>query len=131
MVKGDQEIQGIIEIMEELKTRVKEQPPGKESFTIKREWLTKLNREAKEARKEFWYLKFSFHEHMQDTYIIVEEETVMSMVKTMVEDRKAIQVAESKASLAEKLRRLRESEVITLQAKIDYLEEKILGLELV
>jgi hypothetical protein len=124
-VKGDEEITGIINIMEELKTKVKEQAPGKQSFTIKREWLEKLHREALAANKEFWYLKFSFHEYDQDVYVIVEQDIIMSMVKTMVEDRKAVREAELKQEIAEKERRLYEAENIKLQAEIDLLKAKL------
>lgn len=124
-VKGDEEISGIINIMEELKTRVKEQAPGKQSFTIKKEWLEKLNREALAVNKEFWYLKFSFHEHEDDVYIIVEEDIIMSMVKTMVEDRKSILEAQKQQEVAEKERRLKEAENIKLLSEIDLLKAKI------
>lgn len=86
--KGDEQIRGLINIMEELKTKTTEQAPGKKSFTIKEEWLTKLKREANEENFEFFYLKFSFHENDKQVYIIVEQEQIMSMVKTMYEDRK-------------------------------------------
>ena len=124
-VKGDEEIRGIINIMEELKTKVKEQAPGKQSFTIKKEWLDKLNREAMAVNKEFWYLKFSFQEYDNDVYIIVEEDIIMSMVKTMVEDRKAISEAEKRKDIAEKERRLKEAENIKLLAEIDLLKAKL------
>lgn len=124
-VKGDQEIAGIITVMEELKTKVKEQAPGKKSFTIKKEWLEKLNREAREANKEFWYLKFAFHENDSDVYVIVEQDIIMSMVKTMVEDRKQVNEAAKKQDIAEKERRLKEAENIKLLAEIDLLKAKL------
>ena len=124
-VKGDEEIRGIINIMEELKTKVKEQAPGKQSFTIKRAWLEKLHREAMAAYKEFWYLKFSFHEHDDDVYVIVEQDVIMSMVKTMVEDRRKANEADLKVEIAEKQRRLYEAENVKLQAEIDLLKAKL------
>lgn len=123
--KGDEQIRGLINIMEELKTKVTEQAPGKKSFTIKKEWLDKLNREAKAEGMEFWYLKFAFNEHDQDVYIIVEEDVIMSMVATMVEDRKKANEADLKVEIAEKERRLIETQNIKLQAKIDLLEAKL------
>jgi len=124
-VKGDEEIRGIINIMEELKTKVKEQAPGKQSFTIKREWLDKLHREAMAVNKEFWYLKFAFHEHDNDVYVIVEQDIIMSMVKTMVEDRKKVNEAALKQDIAEKERRLKEAENIKLLAEIDVLKARL------
>lgn len=124
-IKGDEEITGIIEIMEELKTKIVEQAPGKESFTIKKEWLTKLQREAMAANKEFWYLKFSFNEHAPETYIIVEDDVIMSMVKTMVEDRKSITKEELKAKTANALYLKENAKVHALQAEVDYLKQKL------
>lgn len=124
-VKGDQEISGIINIMEELKTKVTQQAPGKSTFTVKKEWLNKLRIEAKAANKEFWYLKFSYHEHDDDVYVILEEDIVMSMVKTMVENRKSVNEAIKKQDIAEKERRLMEAKNIVLSAEIDLLKAKL------
>lgn len=128
-IKGDEQISGIIEVMEELKTKVVEQAKGKASFTIKKEWLDKLHREAKQEEKEFWYLKFAFNQYDEDVYIIVENDMIMSMIKTMVDDRKKALHAESRIDLAEKMRRLKEAENIKLQAEIDLLNAKIKLLE--
>ena len=48
--------------MVEIKTTTKKninKEPGKETFTIKREWLDKLEREAAQEGMEFKFLKFS------------------------------------------------------------------------
>lgn len=124
-VKGDEQIRGLINVMEELKTKVKEQAPGKKTFTIKKEWLNKLRREALDAGMEFWYLKFSFNEHDDDIYIIVEEDVIMSMVATMVHDRKAVNEAKQLQDIAEKERRLKETEIVKLEAEIDLLKAKL------
>lgn len=121
-IKGDERIRGLVNIMEELKTKVTKQAPGKETFTIKREWLTKLNREAQEANEDFWYLKFSFHENLTDTYVIIESEMIMSMVATIVADRKEAKLAQSKIDVAEKRRLASEAKIIEMQAQIDLLE---------
>lgn len=123
--KGDEQITGIINIMEELKTKVKKQAPGKESFTIKKEWLNKLNTEAKQAKKEFWYLKFAFHETEEDVYVITEQDIIMSMVKTMIEDRKFKIESEKDIKIKEKQRRLVEAENVKLKSEIDYLKSVI------
>ena len=124
-IKGDEEILGIITIMEELKTKVTEQAPGKKSFTIKKEWLDKLKLEATAAQKEFFYLKFSFYEHDDDIYVITEQDIIMSMVNTMIEDRKAISLEKRKSEIAEKERRLVEAEKFKLQAEIELLKAKL------
>lgn len=131
-IKGDEEIRGIINIMEELKTHQKKnegRQPGKESFTVQRSWLTKLNKEAKEAKKEFWYLKFAFKDEDQDHYVVVESDTIMSMVKTMVEDRRIAKGAEYKINIAEKKSMLKEAESSKLFAENELLKAKIKELE--
>lgn len=125
--KGDEQIRGIVNIMEELKTKVVEQAPGKKTFTIQKKWLDKLHREALAEHMEFWYLKFAFHEFDNDIYCITEQDIIMSMVKTMVEDRKAVNVEKHKAAIAEKQRRVFEAENIKLQAEIDLLKEQLKG----
>lgn len=124
-VKGDEQIRGLVNIMEELKTKVVQQAPGKESFTMKKLWLEKLNREAKEANEEFWYLKFSFSEFDPDVYIVVEEDTVMSMVATIVEDRRTAKTAQARIDVAENRMRLLDAENVTLQARINLLEAQL------
>lgn len=131
-IKGDEEIRGIINIMEELKTHQKKnegRQPGKESFTIQKSWLHKLNKEANEADKEFWYLKFAFKDEDHDHYVIVESDVIMSMVKTMVEDRRAAKHAQAKIDVSEKRARLKEAEAVTLHAENEYLKARIKELE--
>ena len=131
-IKGDEEIRGIINIMEELKTHQTKnlgRAPGKESFTIRREWLEKLNREAREVDKEFWYLKFAFKDEDHDHYCVTEADTIMTMVKTMVEDRRTAKRAQSKIDVSEKRARLKEAESVTLFAENEYLKARIVELE--
>lgn len=131
-IKGDEEISGIINIMEELKThhiKNKGRQPGKETFTIRKEWLNKLNKEAKEANKEFWYLKFAFKNEDNDHYIVVESDIIMSMVKTMIEDRKKAKLAKSEIDIANKKSMLKEAEAVKLFAEKELLEAKIRNLE--
>lgn len=124
-VKGDSEISGIITIMKEMKTKVKEQAPGKETFTIHKNWLTKLNREAKAANKEFWYLNFNFNENQQDVYTIIEADQMDSMVKTMVEDRKKVTEMLQLKEIAEAMRRKSQADLIAAEAEIDVLKAKL------
>lgn len=124
-IKGDQEISGLITVMEELKTRTKRQA-GKQSFTIKKDWLTKLEQEAREENKEFWYLKFSFLDTgSEDVYVIVGADMIMSMVMTMVSDRKRSRTERLKAAVAEKHRQKLEADLIAAQAEIQYLQAKL------
>ena len=113
--KGDEQIRGIINIMEELKTKTSQKSSGTKNFTIKKEWLDKLHREAIKEDKEFWYLKFSFLEADKDVYVITEQEIIMAMVKTMVEDRLRVKKFEKF--------------IDAMKAKCNYLEQKNLALE--
>lgn len=131
-VKGDEEIRGIINIMEELKThQTKNQgrQPGKETFTIQKAWLNKLNKEAREVNKEFWYLKFAFKDHDLDHYCITEAEVIMSMVKTMVEDRRSAKKAQYQIDIANKKAMLKEAETAKLFAENELLKAQIKELE--
>ena len=124
-VKGDEQISGLVTVMEELKTRVSEKAIGKKSFTIHREWLDKLRAEALAANKEFYYLKFSFHELDNDMYVIVDQEMIMGMVYTLAEDRKKVRLAQLDLEIA-----LRRNEVVTaenvlLLAKNNLLESEL------
>lgn len=125
--KGDEQIFGIINIMEELKTQMPDRAKGTKTFTIKREWLDKLNKEAKMENKEFWYLKFSFSEDeanhsSSNIFVITEQDIIMSMVKTMVEDRKKAKKAQIQIDIANKKAALIEAENIRLKAEIDLLK---------
>ena len=121
--KGDEQIRGLIRVMEELKTKVTQKTQGKKNFTIQKSWLEKLHREAKEADMEFWYLKFSFLENDRDVYVVVEQDIIMSMIKTMVEDRKKAIHAYEKEKSTQKLYMATEAENIALRKKISYYEQ--------
>jgi hypothetical protein len=129
-IKGDQEINGIITVMEELKTKVKKQAPGRKTFTIEKEWLDKLNREARAVNKSFWYLKFSFHENDEDVYVICEQDIIMSFVATIIEERKTAIKAKADIDVAEKRARLVEAENVVLKAEIELLKAELTRLKL-
>lgn len=124
-IKGDEEIRGIIKVMEELKEQNKTTSRGEKTFTIQKEWLLKLRREAQAAGKEFWYLKYVFSGDDRDVFVTVDADLIMSMVYTMVEDRKAKYKAEADLDVAEKRRRVVEAENVTLHAEIELLKAEI------
>jgi hypothetical protein len=124
-IKGDEEIRGIIKVMEELKEENKTTSRGQKTFTIQKEWLLKLRREAQAAGKEFWYLKYVFSGDDHDVFVTVDADLIMSMVYTMVEDRKAKYKAEADLDVTKKRCRLIEAENVKLQAKIDYLKAEL------
>ena len=125
-IKGDEQISGLIHVMEELKTRIKPKiAKGSETFTIRKEWLDKLNQEAAAENKEFWYLKFRFNETESDTYIVVGQDMIMSMVKTMAEDRKKVNLAQHQIDLAKARAELLNAENAKLHAEIRVKEAEI------
>lgn len=99
-IKGDIEISGCIDVALELKTKVKPKiARGSLTFTIQKEWLTKLRTESLQANKEFWALVFSFLENEKDAYAILEYNQVSDMIATMARDR--IEYNKQKAEIAQ------------------------------
>ena len=127
-IKGDEEIKGLLNIMEELKTcetRNEGRQPGAENFTIKKAWLTKLNKEAKIAEKEFWYLKFAFKNTSNEFFIVIDADVILDMIVTMSRDREIAKLAESKINVAEKRVRLEQAETVKLYAENELLKAEI------
>ena len=127
--KGDAWITGLIEIAQEVKTQLITRAKGHKSFTIQRDWLEKLNRESREANKEFWWLVFSFKENDEQQYVVAESQLFQDMVATMVHDRKIAKEADKKIDLANKQRRVAETKNTELEAKVDHLQARIDYLE--
>lgn len=101
-IKGDEQITGLIRIMEELKTQEVERARGHSQFTIKKEWLDKLDREAPPENMEFWYLKFAFKDTDDKSYVVIDTKQIMDMVTTIVHDRKLANEADSKVEVVNK-----------------------------
>lgn len=123
-IKGDEEIVGLITVMEELKQQNKPLKGGNKSFSIQKKWLEKLSLEAKQANKEFWYLKGSFGETNDFPFIVIEPDVIMSMVYTMSEDRRDKIKIQLEKDVLENRRRLSETENSHLIAKINLLESE-------
>ena len=124
--KGDEQIRGIVNVMEELKTKVAKQAPGKQTFTIQKKWLQKLNKEAQAENMEFWYLKFCFHEsETNEVYAIVESDLLMAMVKTMITDRTKAKQCDNTVDMYKKQYLAEQAKTIALQAEVEYLKAKI------
>lgn len=127
-IKGDMQIVGLVNAMLEMKTTVNKnakKAPGKESFTIKREWLDKLKREAKEANKEIFSLVFSFKEFDDQFYTVMEMEHLADIIATMKHDRLALKNSENQIDVYKKKATLIDAENTKLRAQIEYLEAKI------
>lgn len=123
--KGDEQIRGLINVMEELKTRTVEQAPGKKTFTIQEKWLSKLKREALAENMDFYYLKFSFFETDPQVYVITEQEQIMSMVKTMVEDRRSKKVLERDKEILLKHQDVLNAKINELRAELALAKELV------
>ena len=123
-IKGDEQITGLVRIMEELKTHVKPKlSRGDKTFTIHKEWFQKLDVEAPAEGMDFWYLKFKFLETDPETYVAINETILMAMVATLVEDRR-------KAKLAQKAIDLANAKADTLKAENILLEARLRELQL-
>ena len=121
-VKGDEQIRGLINWMMESKTQEIERVRGHKQFTIKREWLDKLEKEAPKENIEFWSLIFSFKDNDEKLYAIMDVKQVYDCIATLKEDRKIAKAAQQKIDIANKHRILVEAENTKLQAEIDYLK---------
>ena len=122
-VKGDEQITGLIRIMEELKTQEVERARGHSQFTIKREWLDKLDREAPPENMEFWYLKFAFKDTDDKSYVVIDTQQMMDMVTTIVHDRKLANEADSRVEVVNKRLEYVNAEMSHILAE-EYMKDK-------
>lgn len=121
-IKGDQQIRGLVNIMEELKTQDPNRARGHRQFTIKREWLEKLDREAPAEKMDWWYLKFAFCDTDSQHYIVFDATQMNDMIATIVHDRKKANEADAKVEVAQKKATLAEAEATRYFAEIEYLK---------
>lgn len=124
-VKGDEQIVGLVNIMQEVKTQEVVRAKGHSQFTIKREWLDKLAEEAPAENMDFWYLVFSFKNTDEQQYVIIDKQQLNDMVATMTEDRKVAKEAHRRIDLADKKRIYTEAENLKLQAEVNMLKAEI------
>lgn len=124
--KGDVQIEGLVTCMIEDKTQtVVHKAKGEKTFTIQRGWLTKLLKESRQKLKEFHWLLFSFYQHDNDIYAITEAAEILSMIKTMENDRRQCKIEQKKAEVAERRRDVVEAENIRLRAEIELLKAQL------
>lgn len=121
-IKGDEMIRGLVNWSMESKTQEIVRAKGHKQFTIKREWLDKLERESKEANFEFWNLVFSFKDNDNKLYAVIDMQQVYDIIATLDSDRKIAKAAQQKIDVADKHRIATEAENTALLARIDYLE---------
>ena len=123
--KGDAWITGLVEISQEVKTQLPTRAKGCKSFTVQKEWLTKLDYESRQANKEFWYLLFSFKETDDDFYVVCDNQVFQDMVATLVSDRKVAKEAQNHIDIANKARILSDKKNTELLATIDRMQAEI------
>lgn len=124
--KGDEWIQGFISVMQELKTNVKPKiARGSKTYTCRRAELEKVKREGVDANVEFMYLKFRFNEADSDTYTIISDDVMDSVIAALVEDRKKVQAVDSLKKYYEAKDKYQKSRIVELEARIISLENKI------
>lgn len=125
-IKGDISISGCIDMALELKTKIKPKiTRGSLSFTIQKEWLDKLNKESKEANKEFWALVFSFFESEENIYSILEYEQILSMICTMTHDRIKYNTVSTELKILKDKYSLLETQMVAKNKEIELLKEAL------
>lgn len=70
---------------------------------------------------EFWYLKFSFKDTDDQSYVVIDSSQMNDIVATLIHDRKKAKEADSKVNVADKRRQLAEAESAKLFAEVEYL----------
>ena len=124
--KGDEWIKGFISVMQELKTNVKPKiSRGTKTYTCRRAELEKVKREGIDANVEFMYLKFRFNEADSDTYTIISDDVMDSVIAALIEDRKKVQAVDSLKKYYETKGKYQKSRIVELEARIISLENKI------
>ena len=68
--------------LSEFKERGSISAKGSKQITIKLEWLTKLEEEAREMNRDFFFLPFSFKDHDKD-YVAMEYNVLLRYVETI------------------------------------------------
>ena len=120
-IKGDEQIRGLVNIMQEVKTQEVIRARGHSQFTIKKEWLEKLEKEGFNSNMEFWYLVFSFKDNDEKLYTVIDNKQMNDMIATIIQDRKVAKEAQDKINVANNKTALFEAENIKLHAEIKYL----------
>ena len=122
--KGDEWLNGFCTVMQELKTNVKPKiSRGSKTYTCKRDELEKVKREGKEANVEFAYLKFRFLESDSDTYSIINDEVMDSVITTLISDRKKVNKINEYIDYYEKREKYLKNKVLMLESRNQELEK--------
>ena len=121
--KGDEWINGFCTVMQELKTNVKPKiSRGSKTYTCKRDELEKVKREGKEANVEFAYLKFRFLESDSETYSIISDDIMDSVITTLISDREKVNKINEYINYYEKREKYLKNKILMLESRNQELE---------
>lgn len=121
--KGDEWINGFCTVMQELKTNVKPKiSRGSKTYTCKRDELEKVKREGKEANVEFAYLKFRFLESDSETYSIISDDIMDSVITTLISDREKVNKINEYIDYYEKREKYLKNKILMLESRNQELE---------
>ena len=121
--KGDEWINGFCTVMQELKTNVKPKiSRGSKTYTCKRDELEKVKREGKEANVEFAYLKFRFLESDSETYSIISDDIMDSVITTLIADREKVNRINEYIDYYEKREKYLKNKMLMLESRNQELE---------
>lgn len=128
--KGDELVDGLAPLMIEYKTQMDYRAKGTKSFAIKREWLNKLNREARERGREFWVLKFAYSEaegsqQAGKEFAVLEDSMFQRMYACILSDRTVVDECDAKLKLYKRRYERSEADNTALRAKIEELEAEL------
>lgn len=122
--KGDEWINGFCTVMQELKTNVKPKiSRGSKTYTCKRDELEKVKREGKEANVEFAYLKFRFLESDSETYSIISDDIMDSVITTLITDREKVNKINKYIDYYEKREKYLKNKILMLESRNQELEK--------
>ena len=125
--KGDEQIHGLLNIMEELKTQEPDRKGGTKQFTIQRKWLNKLKFEVDKENMDTHLLLFSFSEpegEAGNAFAVYERDEILSLMLTVVNDRKRAKKAEKATEVLKKKLAVAEAEIQKAKAQLEYLQAK-------
>lgn len=121
--KGDEWINGLCTVIQELKTNVKPKiSRGSKTYTCKRDELEKVKREGKEANVEFAYLKFRFLESDSETYSIISDDIMDSVITTLIADREKVNRINDYIDYYEKREKYLKNKMLMLESRNQELE---------
>lgn len=121
--KGDEWINSFCTVMQELKTNVKPKiSRGSKTYTCKRDELEKVKREGKEANVEFAYLKFRFLESDSETYSIISDDIMDSVIATLIADREKVNKINEYIDYYEKREKYLKNKMLMLESRNQELE---------